>query len=101
MIATVVDADEPRPAATGGAPRTTKCSPARITFPGARATAGEGSLREGEESSLLERSSGVAYDRALVSGYVSTGLIGEQISTSRSVELCCMDHRCYGTISAS
>ena len=67
--------------ATAGVPRTTKCSPARIIFPGARPTAGEGSLREGEDSSLLERSSGVAYDRALVSGDISTSQIRKQIST--------------------
>src|SRR2546426_298782 len=85
--------------ATAGAPRTTKCSPARIIFPGARADARQGSMIGREDSSLLERSSGIAYDRALVSGDISTSLIGKQISAFCPVELCRMDHRCYGTVS--
>src|SRR2546422_6911763 len=78
--------------ATAGAPRTTKCSPARIIFPGARADARQGSMIGREDSSLLERSSGIAYDRALVSGDISTSLIGKQISAFCPVELCRMDH---------
>src|SRR2546430_16347790 len=68
--------------ATAGAPRTTKCSPARIIFPGARATAGQELLVERADSSLLKLNCRVAHHRALVTGDTPAGLIGKQISLS-------------------